>query len=1070
VTELACKKKLFTLCMIILLACAGVFTYFSMSRAEDPIYVVRTAEVTTQWPGASPERVEQLITDKIEKQVQEISEVDYIESESKTGVSVIKVHVLEQYKNMRPIWDEVRRKVEDAERELPESAKKPIVNDDYGDVFGIVVGIVWDGFLYAEIEDIADELRNELLEIYDVAKVDLLGIQDQRIFIDYSNDKLREVGLSPSQLEYILRERNIVQSGGIIHGDKDQLAIEPTGNYLDVADIKNTLIPIPNTNKIISLEDITEVYRGYVHPPSSLMRSNGNQSVGLAISLREHGDVLKMGDEVLRVLNQYRAHYPIGIEFEMLAYQPERVVNKIDEFVANLIQAIIIVCAVMFLFLGLRVGFIVASLIPTVILITFLIMSFMGIGLNQITLASLIIALGMLVDNAIVMSESILVQIREEKKKPLDAAIQSAKELRMSLLISSLTTCAAFLPFYLAESGTGEYIGSLFIVVSTTLLTSWIIALTMIPIFCITFIREKAISTKKSWVKFSQYMLHFSKKRGSGYRIFWLSILGKRKKSAMSGSPSIYNRYRSTLVWMLKHRIFVLSVIVSLFILSLFGSELVPKIFYPPSSTPMFTAEVELPVGSSIWRTETTIKRIESYIKKNLLANESEEGITSWASFIGNGGPRYRLQHDPEPPNPHYAFMLFSVSSRKAITPIIKQLDQYIFETFPDVKPKVRALQEGTPVSNPIEVRVTGKDIHQLYQLEDEIKLELGKIPGTKNIDDDWGLKGGKIEIVIDEARAKRAGITNADIAYSLESAINGVVLTEFREGNDLIPMVLRSVIARDLDLIGTEAFNVFSQSTGHSVPLLQVADVLLTWQPSIIFRRNRLNTITIMSALHEGYTAQKVEQQLIPFLEEASKAWPTGYKWELGGESEESGKAQGSIFAKLPIAIFAILILLLAQFNSLRRVLLIIMTIPLSIIGVVLGLLITKSYFGIMTILGIISLAGIIINNAVVLIDRIRIEQEGGCSPQDAIIEASVKRFRPILLTTITTATSLIPLWLGGGPLWEPMAITIIFGLLVGTILTLGIIPILYSLFFKIHYYKNPPRIQDKSNGITTS
>ncbi|WP_420422027.1 efflux RND transporter permease subunit [Simkania sp.] len=798
--------------------------------------------------------------------------------------------------------------------------------------------------------------------------------------------------------------------------------IEPTGNYVDVTDIKQTLIPIPNTNQMVMLSDIAEVYRGYIHPPLSIMHSNGKPSIGLAISLRDNGDVLKMGEEVTAVLKRYRLYYPIGIEFETLAYQPERVVKKIDDFVMNLIQAIIIVCAVMFLFLGMRVGFIVASLIPTVILITFVTMSFIGIGLNQITLASLIIALGMLVDNAIVMAESIIVQITTQNKKPLDAAIQSAKELRLSLLISSLTTCAAFLPFYLAESGTGEYVGSLFLVVTMTLLFSWCIALTMIPTLCIAFIKKN----------------------------------GKKKSSSSQVAEKIYGTYRRILFFMLKQRYLMLGLIVGGFVLAIIGDDFVPKIFYPPSSTPMFTAEIELPVGSSIWRTEDTIQRVEKFVEEKMLAKEEQGRVVSWATFIGNGGPRFRLQHDPEPPNPHYAFMLFTVSNRKEISRLVQELDTFLFENFPDVKPRVRALQEGTPVTNPIEVRITGKNLEDLYELEDKVKLKLGTIAGTKNIDDDWGLKGKKVVVIVDDARAQRANISNADIAYSLESAINGVVLTEFREDDDLIPMVFRSVVARDLDLIGTEAFNVFSQSTGKSVPLLQVADVYIEWQPSIIFRRNRLKTITVMSSLHDGFTANEVETQLIPWLQKESESWPVGYKWELGGENEESGKAQKSIFEKLPFAAVMIVILLLAQFNSLRKTGIILLTIPLSFIGVVFGLLVTQSYFGIMTILGMISLAGIVINNAVVLIDRIRIEQEEeNRTPQQAIVAAAVKRFRPILLTTITTTASLIPLWIGGGPLWEPMAITIIFGLMIGTVLTLGVVPMLYSLFFKVSYRK---------------
>ena len=532
----------FVLLGIALLAFSGVMAYFNMPRAENPLYTVRTAEVVTEWAGASPERVEELVSDKIEKKIQEIPEIDYIESESKTGVSVIKAHVLDQYKNMRPIWDELRRKVEDAERELPESAKKPIVNDEYGDIFGIVFSIVWDGFNYAEVKEIADDVRDELLELPDVAKVEIWGAQEERIFIDYNNDKLKEIALSPDQLEEILKERNIIESGGIIHGPTEQIALEPTGNYENVTDIRDTLIQLPNTDKIVTLSDIATVYRGYIEPPKSVMHTDGQPSLGLAISMRDGGNILGLGKQVSALLEQFNEVYPIGIQFQMLAYQPERVVKKIDEFVGNLVQAVIIVCAVMLLFLGLRTGLIVASLIPTVILITFVSMSSIDIGLNQITLASLIIALGMLVDNAIVMSESIIVQMGTGKE-PIPAAIDSAKELKIPLLISSLTTSAAFLPFYLAKSGTGEYVGSLFLVVSITLIGSWFISLTMIPIFCAFLLKAKKKTSRFKW---------FKKKKEP-----------EKPKAPYSGI--IYKMYRGLLIAMLKMRYLTLMAAIGAF-------------------------------------------------------------------------------------------------------------------------------------------------------------------------------------------------------------------------------------------------------------------------------------------------------------------------------------------------------------------------------------------------------------------------------------------------------------------------------------------------------------------------
>ena len=1055
-TKVALTKTQVTLFTIAILCIAGLVGYFSMSRAENPLYTVRVAQIVTYWPGASPERVELLVTDKIEKMIQEISEVDYIESESKTGVSVITVTVLDQYKNMRPIWDELRRKVEDAERVLPETAKKPIVNDEYGDIFGIVFAITWDGFSYADVKEVADDLRDELLELKDVAKVDILGAQDERVFIDYNSDKLKEVSLSVEQLEQTLRERNIVQSGGIIHGFMQRIALEPTGNYTDIEDIRNTLIQIPHTDKIVTLQDIAEVYRGYIDPPNSLMRTAGFPSLGLAVSMRNGGNILKLGEEVTTLLDRYQETYPIGIEFEMVAYQPERVTLKIQEFIINLMEAVIIVCAVMLLFLGLRTGFVVASLIPVVILITFVMMSTFDIGLNQITLASLIIALGMLVDNAIVMSESIIVQVKSGKK-PFDAAIASAKELKIPLLISSLTTCAAFLPFYLAESGTGEYIGSLFLVVSITLLGSWVISLTMIPIFCVfTLSRENKKPTYPGKIK--RFIL-IKLRRVLHSRVFLFFKHFKKKKPEIPKEPydtKIYRGYRALLTKMLKYRLATIFTIIGVFVLAIFGMKLVPKTFYPPSNTPMFTADIELPVDSSIKRTQAAIEHLEKYIEENLLVENTKkkDGIVTWASFIGNGGPRYRLQHDPEPANPYYAFMLFTATSYKAMPKIMEKLDKYSYENFPDMKATFKALQEGTPVDNPIEIRISGKDNKVIFDIVDKVKRKLATLNGTKNIDDDWGMKGKKIVVDVDQARAKRAGLTNADIAKSLESAISGVALTEYREDDELIPMVLRSEVAKNLDLIGTEAFNVYSQSTGVSVPLEQVANVYVEWEPSIIFRRNRLDTVTVFSDLEKGFTPTNIDQKIMPWLKEEEKTWPLGTRFALGGENEEAGKAQSSIFVKLPIAFMLIFFLLMAQFNCIKKTLIILMTIPLSFIGVVLGMLITQSYFGIMTILGMISLAGIVINNAIVLLDRIKIEiTQNNLTPDQAVVHAAQKRMRPILLTAITTISSLLPLWLGGGPLWEPMAIALIFGLMVATILTLGIVPVLYSLLFSVQF-----------------
>ncbi len=1019
-TAFAFKKRQFTLMVIALLVFSGAVSYLYMPRSEDPGYIVRGAQVITKMPGASPERMEMLVTDKLEKAIQEMPELDYMKSESKTGISVITVNILESYTNMRPIWDKLRRKVEDAEGELPETAEKPVVEDEYGDTFGIVLAINWDGFSYADIKEIADDIRDELLLLSLVAKVDLYGVQAERVFIDYSNSKLAEVGLSPDQLAQILTKRNIINSGGIVDTPHERLAIEPTGNFESVEIIQRTLIQVPDTKQIVALGDITDVYRGYIDPPTSKMRINGLPAIGMAVSMRDAGNIVKLGEEVRGLLDRLLEHYPIGIEFEILAFQPDRVTTKISQFMSNLLQAIVIVTAVMLIFLGLRTGLVVASLIPVTMAITILIMQLMGIGLDQVSLAALMIALGMLVDNAIVMTESVLVELKAGSK-PIDAALNSARELKTSLLISSLTTAAAFLPIYLAESQTGEYTAALFKVVTATLLVSWTIALTLIPILCVKYLRVEP---------------------------------NEGNEDDDLDSP-IYKKFRTLLVGVLRRPVLTMSMMGLAFVLAIFGLGYVPSIFFPPSDDPMFSGEYDLPTSAPIEWSESVIEQIDAFVEEELLVGpERPRGITSWGEYIGNGGPRYKLQHDPEPPNPYYTFALYNATDFESVEWAVEKLNNFVFERFPDLRAFIRPMQNGTSVKYPIEVRISGSDTKKLFDIAADVKARLEEIPGTRTVVEDWGVQTKKVVVNIDEARAQRANVTNEDVAVSLEAAISGVPLTQYREDDKLIPVMMRSFASRNQERIGSETFNVYSQKTGLSVPMEQVADVSVVFEPSQVLRRDRKRTITVQAMLAPGVTATEVNAQIAPWIEEASRGWPFGFRWELGGEAFSSGRASDSIVAKLPLAGLCIIMLLMAQFNSIKKTLIILITIPLSIIGVTIGLLVTDNFFGFMTFLGVISLAGIVINNAIVLIDRIQIEiDENGCSPSHAVVMAAQRRMRPILLTTITTIMGMIPLWMGGGSMWETMAIAIIFGLMVSTILTLGVVPVLYSLMYRVRF-----------------
>jgi multidrug efflux pump subunit AcrB len=738
--------------------------------------------------------------------------------------------------------------------------------------------------------------------------------------------------------------------------------------------------------------------------------------------MREGGNLIHLGRQVKETIARVESEYPIGIDFTFIQFQADPVDKKVNEFVGNLFQAVAIVVIVMLVSLGIRTGLVVASLIPMAIVMSLMIMGFFGIGLDQMSLASLIIALGMLVDNAIVMSESIMVQMGEGKPA-IESAIDSAAELRVPLLISSLTTMAAFLPIYLAESGTGEYTAPLFKVVTITLLSSWVLSLTMIPMLCVMFFKVR------------------------------------KRQPETAYDSRFYQWYRGLLLLALRHRAATVAAVMLVFFLVLQAFALVPVMFFPEGDRPTFTAELRLPVGSNLASTDRTVAEIERFLRDEMLLDADEisanaEGVTNWAVFMGEGAPRFVLSLFVEQTIPEYAIFVINATSREVIDELVPALRQFCADFFPDLKAKIHPLPLGPPITNPIEIRISGRDEDVIFEIVDAVKAKLHTLAGPTAISDDWGARAKKLMVHINEARAQRAGVSNLDIAISLQTALTGFDTTQFREDDKVIPVTLRSVVADRRDLGKLESLNVFSQATGRSVPLEQVADLEVAWEPADIRRRNLLRTVTVQSELEPGVTAMEIINQLTPWLEEQQASWGLGYSWEYGGEYETSINANQSIMVKLPIAAMIIVLLLVSQFNSIRRPVIILITIPLGIIGVVIGLVLMRSYFGFMTLLGIIALSGIVINNAIVLLDRIRIEiDENGLEPQRAVVESAQRRLRPILLTTCTTIGGLLPLYLGGGPMWEPMAVAIMFGLLFATGLTLGVVPVLYSLFFKVVY-----------------
>jgi len=1019
ITRLAIDKNRITLVVVGLLLASGLMAYTGLPKEQDPGFIVRTAVITTMFPGASPQRVEQLVTDKLEKKAQEMPEVDNITSESRTGISIISVNFRESYKEMRPIFDNLRRKVDDVKGGLPEGIRGPFVNDEFGDVFGSVYTLTGDGYSYAELEDVAEEIRDELLKIPEVAKVTVHGAQEEVVFVEYNNARLTELGLSPRQLSGVLSSVNILSSGGSLVSGRERIVLEPTGNYESVEELRRTVIQLP-AGGVVYLGDIAKVYRDYLDPPQSVARVNGTATLAIAISMRKGGDILTLGEILDQAMPEIQARYPWGIELQKIWFQAELVQASIDSFLVNLMQAIGIVIAVMIFTLRLRTGLVVATLIPSAMIITFFVMQGFGITINQISLAALIIALGLLVDNAIVMVESILVK-REGGMSAVEAAVESGSELMMPLLSSSLTTAAAFMPIALAESAVGEYTADIFYVVTITLLTSWALAMTFIPM----------LST----------------------------VALKVKVRADDAEESFENRwyrlYRRILLTSLRHKLLFGVAVVGAFALGLVGLGYVPQVFIAPSEDPVFTGKFEMPLGTSIETSQKVMADIDRFIDEQYFRpTEGEPQIESWLTFIGDGGPRFTLGLSPPNANSANSFLIAKTTGGEVVDGLIAGIEDYARDRFPDLQLQISRLENGPPVGYPIQIRLSGPEIDSLYFVADQVSGFLYSQPQVKAVKNTWGRQTKKLVVAVDQERARSAGVTSDDVAYSLKASLTGIDMTEYREDDKLIPVTLRSVAADRQDIGKLDGLSVYSQASGGTVPLKQVAEVHLTFEAGVIERRDRERTMTLKVSLQPGVTAAEVTAVLSPWLRQQSVRWPTGLTYEEGGESEASGEANASIAAKLPIAGMLIVLLLVAQFNSIRRPIIILMTIPLGLIGVTFGLLVVGSSFGFFTLLGIISLAGIIINNAIVLLDRIKTEiEEFGKSPQDAVVAACEQRLRPIMLTTATTVLGMTPLWLGGTAMFKPMAISIIFGLAFATMLTLLVVPVLYAVLFRVGY-----------------
>jgi multidrug efflux pump subunit AcrB len=1013
-TKIAFTYRKSILMVLALLLINGVFAYLTLPAQENPTITIRKAIVTTSYPGMAPERVEQLITRAIEKEIRKIPEVEKLTSTSMTGQSVIHVEIYDRYFNLDNIWQDLRNKVKQAQLNLPEGTSPPFVNDSFGDVSVVTLALTADGFDLGEMYDISKHIRDNLYSVAGTKKVDIIGVQAERIYLEAKTAKLAQLGISPRSIISELQNQNIISPGGQIDTGLRSIVVEPTGNFSSLEEIGNTHIRITGTDDTIALKDIVSLRRGFIDPPDKPAYFNGEPAIMFGVSMLQKYNLLEYAPRVKNMVTNIENTLPIGYKINIATYQADQVQKSIEGVSINVIQTLVIVLLVVIYFLGLRTGLIVGSIVPFVMLTTLAIMKFSGMTLEKMSLATLIIALGLLVDNGIVIAEDFKRRI-EQGIDRFDAMCQGGKELAMPLLSSSVTTILFFLPLMLAEHVAGEFTRSVSLVILITLMTSWVLALCVTPTLCYFFIKadnKGAAATDKP----------------------------------TENSTKFYQIYEKFLHWVLAHKTIFMTLMVVTLIVSLSGFGLLKKQFFPDSDRTQVMMYIDLPNGTSARETNRQMQEVFTWLDDKTSFPE----ISNYSGYSGFNGPRFVLTLNPEDPANNKGFVVINVKDETQINTFVNKLHNGIIENFPNVSGRVKRMFAGPSDSSTISIQVKGPDKDILYEKAKEIMSVLQAVPYTKNVRTDWENRIVKMQVKIDQHRARRAGVTSSDVATALQGYFSGANVTEYRDGDDIIPVVFRAEEEERFNLDRLRTVSIFSNQTGSSVPLFQVADFIPVNQYAKIQRENMFTTITI-EASNTQMTAEDLQVVIDSDIQALKKDLPVNHLIEYDGVIVQSKEAQQALGASMPMVIGLVLILLVMQFNSFRRASIIVLTIPLSLIGTVVGLLVMNAPLGFMVTLGIYSLAGIIINNAIVLIDRIEIERATGQSDYQAIVNSCLTRLRPITMTTVTTIMGLLPLLIDPMSMFYGMATVLAFGLGVGTILTLAVVPVLYASFFKI-------------------
>ena len=991
----------------ILVVLLGINAINTIPKQENPKFPTWNAVIVTRFPGAAPLKMEELITEKIEQKMKEISDLEEITSTSTTGVSYVFLTVDEAVYDTKPVFDKVGEKLDDLQGTLPSGASIPWLNSDFGKSKSIVAAVTGDGFSNRELIEIAENVKKELGRMEHVSRVDVIGEQRQQIFLEFSNTRMAELGMNPQLMANILFEQNILQPGGEVRVGPKSVRIEATGEFQKVEDIADTIVNLPGSNTSFFIKDLFTLRRTYVDPPEMEMRFMGQDAVGIVVEMVDGGQILTLGKNVRKFLREKEQEQYLGVEFHILNYQPKWVQLKIDNFITNLWQAVLIVGIAMILMLGWREGFIISSLIPFSFLIAVILMQWFDIPIHQISIASLIIALGMLVDNGIVMTENIGIYIREGMSKT-EAAIRSGKELTIPLLVATATTVTAFLPVATARSAVGLFCNSIAWVVGFVLLASFFVSMTMVPMLC-----EKLLKPK----------------------------VEKKPSRIVQKTSGLYEK---TLRFCLRFKYATVIAVVVVFAGTIQLMGLLDFVFFPPSDRAQFLIDFRLPEGTDYNKTKAEVLKAE----KDILSRYGEQ-IKSMAIYIGEGGPRFQAGVTGDQRAANYAQFVVNNGNFSETRQMVDELPRYFSDNFVDAEATVKMLDSGPAVGAPLKIQVYGKDLDRLYAYAKRIEEMMVGIRGTRNVRNDWGDLIPKIRVNVHQDQARRVGVSTRDISYSLSTAFSGYRTTEYREGDKTIPIIMRSVGEErsSLNFLKNISLNT---GRGASVPLLQIANINLAWETGKIRHLNRRRTITVESYLVGSRTAADILNELKAKIE--SIPFETGYGVTFSGEEDASRKANDSIMIQLPLALALMVMILVAQFSNVRKRVIILMTIPLSFLGIVLGLLATGYSFGFLALLGVISLAGIVVNNAILLLEQVQLNLEAGIAPIEAIVQSGKRRAFPILLTTITTSVGLYPLAISGD-FWGPMAVTIMGGLVVSAGLTLVVIPVLYAIFFGVRY-----------------